>query len=65
LLGREALACLNLCNGPIDVGEALGREEVVEVLGIFQVMLQHIGNVFVSPKLKQPARTGGLSRARR
>ena len=49
LLRRNALAGVDLGSGAIDVGKSSGRKEVVEVFGfLVQVVLQHVGDVFVN-----------------
>ena len=49
LLRWNTLAGVDLGSGPIDVGKSFGRKEVIEVFGfLVQVVLQHVGDVFVN-----------------
>jgi hypothetical protein len=48
LLRREPLPRCDLSGSSINLSEALRREEVIEVLGILEVMLQNVGHIFVN-----------------
>ena len=55
LLRWNTFASIDLRGGSIEVGEPLGREQVLEVFGFLQqVVLPHVGNVLVNRQEHPP-----------
>lgn len=53
LIGSEPLPGVDFRKGTVDVGQTLGGEQVIQVLGlVLQVLLQDVSDIFVDARKK-------------